>query len=171
MIRYKCESAHLGGRRRLSDDHGFACPSRWSLHDAPNSSPRKSRASRRRLEGGGGVKSKAQAGQAVSARTCGQSSQADHYRMVRSEDCLSIIDIKHKLFYRFCELILSIDEERPDDFRKPALMTLHTMSLAGSQFLYHFDLLSWICLAQLLVHRAITTNVTTEQNMGGRNLP
>ena len=95
--------------------------------------------------------------------------------MVRSEDRLSIIDIKNNLFYRFCELILSFVEDRPDDGAKPAVMTSHcesdTMSLARSQFLYHFDLLSWICLAQLLVHGAITTNVTTERSMGGRKLP
>ena len=72
MIRYKCECAHLGGRWRLSDARWFACPGRWSLDDASNSHPRKSRACRRRLEGGGGVKSKAQADQAVSARTFGQ---------------------------------------------------------------------------------------------------
>jgi len=91
--------------------------------------------------------------------------------MVRSEDCLSTLDIKHKLFYRICELILSIAEERLDDLRKPAVMSSHTMSLAASQFLYHFDLLIWICLAQLLVHKGITTNVTTERSMGGRKLP
>jgi len=91
--------------------------------------------------------------------------------MVRSEDCLSIIYIKHKLFYRICEFILSIAEERRDDLRKPAVMTSHTMSWAASQFLYHSDLLIWICLAQLLVHKGITTNVTTERSMGGRNLP
>ena len=128
----------------------------WSLDDAPNSHPRKSRACRRRLEGGGGVKSKAQADQAVSARTFGQFSQLEHYRVVRSEDCLSILDTKHK---------------RPDDLSKPAVMSSHTMSLAASQFLYHFDLLIWICLAQLLVHKSITTNVTTERSMGGRKLP
>ena len=153
----------------------------WSLDDAPNSHPRKStatgrrrrrqKACQRRLEGGGCVKSKAQAGQAVSARIFGQFSQLDHYRMVRSEDCLSTLDIKHKLFYRICELILSIAEERWDDLRKPAVMTSHTMSWAASQFLYHSDLLIWICLAQLLVHKGITTNVTTERSMGGRKLP
>ena len=123
MIRYKCESAHLGGRCRLSDARWFACPGRWSLHNSPNSHPRKSRACQWRLEGGGGVKSKAQAGQAVSARIFGQFSQLDHYRMVRSEDCLSTLDIKHKLFYRICELILRIAEERPDDLSKPAVMS------------------------------------------------
>ena len=56
----------------------------------------------------------------MSARIFGQFSQLDHYRMVRSEDCLSTLDIKHKLFYRICELILSIAEERLDDLRKPA---------------------------------------------------
>jgi len=131
---------------------------------SPNSHPRKSRACRRRLEGGGGVKSKAQADQAVSARTFGQFSQLDHYRVVRSEDCLSILDTKHKLFYRICELILSIAEERQDDLSKPAVMSSHTMSLAASQFLNHLDLLPWICLAQLLVHRGITTNVISHDD-------
>jgi len=103
----------------------------------------------------------------VSARTFGQFSQLEHYRVVRSEDCLSILDTKHKPFYRICD----IAEERPDDLSKPAVMSSHTMSLAASQFLNHFDLLTWICLAQLLVHKGITTNVTTERSMGGRKLP
>ena len=88
------------------------------------------KACRLRLEGDS-VKSKAQAGQAVSARTFGQYSQLNHYRMVRFEDCLSIINIKNNRFYRFCELILSFVEERQDDGHKPAVMTSHTMSLAG----------------------------------------
>jgi len=103
----------------------------------------------------------------VSALTFGQFSQLEHYRVVRSEDCLSILDTKYKPFYRICD----IAEERPDDLSKPAVMSSHTMSLAASQFLYHFDLLIWICLAQLLVHKGITTNVTTERSMGGRKLP
>jgi len=100
-----------------------------------------------------------------------QFSQLDHNRMVRREDCVSIIYIKNNLFYRFCELILRFVEERQDDGRKPAVMKFNTMSLDGSQFLYHFDLLSCICLAQLLIHGAITTNVTTKRSMGGRHLP
>jgi len=81
--------------------------------------------------------------------------------MVRSEDWLSTFDAKNTTFYRFGQLILSKGEERVDNGCKPAMMTFHTMSLAGSQFSDHFHLHDWVCVAQLIVHRAIAADVST----------
>jgi len=41
------------------------------------------------------------------------------------------------------------------------MMTFHTMSLAGLQFSDHFHLHDWVCVAQLIVHRAIAADVST----------
>ena len=103
-------------------------------------------------------------GQALSGGTFAQFGQLDHHRMVETDDWLSIIDVKHNLFYLYREIIVTEGEERVDDDSKPVMMTFHTMSLAQSQFPDHLQLCLRLDIAQLVVHGAIATNVSTHDS-------